>query len=88
MRRGLRWSLAAPLARFTQDMAEITPPAATAPALKKLEPDAGAMAGEQAQRGIRACQEGENDHAQVVLVFDPEGTSLMMGGLHPRVHTP
>ncbi len=30
-------------------------------------------------------QEGENDHAEVVVVFEPEGTSLMMGGLHPRV---
>lgn len=36
------------------------------------------------QVGIRACQEGENDHAEVVVVFEPEGTSLMMGGLHPR----
>ena len=35
--------------------------------------------------GIRACQEGENDTAEVVIVFEPEGTSLMMGGLHPRV---
>lgn len=37
------------------------------------------------QPGIRACQEGENDTAEVVIVFEPEGTSLMMGGLHPRV---
>lgn len=32
----------------------------------------------------RACQEHENDHAEVVIVCEPEGTSLMMGGLHPR----
>ena len=38
------------------------------------------------QKGIRACQEGENDRAEVVIVFEPEGTSLMMGGLHPRVN--
>ena len=34
---------------------------------------------------LHACQEGENDHAEVVVVYEPEGTSLMMGGLHPRV---
>jgi hypothetical protein len=37
------------------------------------------------QVGITAKQEGENDRAEVVIVFEPEGTSLMMGGLHPRV---
>ena len=31
-----------------------------------------------------ACQEHENEPAEVVLVCEPEGTSLMMGGLHPR----
>ncbi|CAG9464079.1 unnamed protein product [Pedinophyceae sp. YPF-701] len=31
-----------------------------------------------------ACQVHENDLAEVVIVCEPEGTSLMMGGLHPR----
>ena len=31
-----------------------------------------------------ACQEHENEPAEVVIVCEPEGTSLMMGGLHPR----
>ncbi|KAK9829371.1 hypothetical protein WJX72_005446 [[Myrmecia] bisecta] len=33
---------------------------------------------------FRACQEHENDSAEVVIVCEPQGTSLMMGGLHPR----
>ena len=32
----------------------------------------------------RARQDSENEHAEVVIVCEPEGTSLMMGGLHPR----
>lgn len=31
-----------------------------------------------------AIQEHENEQAEVVIVCEPEGTSLMMGGLHPR----
>ena len=31
-----------------------------------------------------ARQEHENEPAEVVIVCEPEGTSLMMGGLHPR----
>ena len=31
-----------------------------------------------------AIQEHENEQAEVVVVCEPEGTSLMMGGLHPR----
>lgn len=71
--------------RSFQDMAEVAPPEAPAPQLKKTrQPRPGAMTGEVPQVGIHACQEGENDHAEVVVVFEPEGTSLMMGGLHPR----
>lgn len=33
---------------------------------------------------LKACQESENQPAEVVIVCEPEGTSLMMGGLHPR----
>lgn len=31
-----------------------------------------------------AKQEHENQVAEIVIVCEPEGTSLMMGGLHPR----
>ncbi|KIZ04019.1 Amidinotransferase family protein [Monoraphidium neglectum] len=33
---------------------------------------------------LRAVQEDEDEMAQVVIVCEPEGSSLMMGGLHPR----
>ena len=32
----------------------------------------------------KARQDHENEVAEVVIVCEPEGTSLMMGGLHPR----
>ena len=31
-----------------------------------------------------AVQEHENETAEIVIVCEPQGTSLMMGGLHPR----
>lgn len=34
--------------------------------------------------GHKARQDHENEPAEVVIVCEPEGTSLMMGGLHPR----
>ena len=39
---------------------------------------------ESANHHYGAIQEHENETAEVVLVCEPEGTSLMMGGLHPR----
>jgi arginine deiminase len=33
---------------------------------------------------LRAVQEDEDDPAEVVIVCEPEGATLMMGGLHPR----
>jgi hypothetical protein len=33
---------------------------------------------------LTAVQEDEDQIAQVVIVCEPEGSSLMMGGLHPR----
>lgn len=33
----------------------------------------------------KARQDHENEPAEVVIVCEPEGTSLMMGGLHPRL---
>lgn len=32
----------------------------------------------------QAIQESENDKAEIVIVCEPEGMSLQMGGLHPR----
>ena len=67
-------------------MHDVTPDEAAAPALKKarrvVETEDGK---EQGLVELHACQEGENDYAEVVVVYEPEGTSLMMGGLHPRV---
>jgi hypothetical protein len=36
------------------------------------------------QSPLQAVQEGENDKAEIVIVCEPEGMSLQMGGLHPR----
>uniref|UniRef100_A0A383WIV7 Arginine deiminase n=1 Tax=Tetradesmus obliquus TaxID=3088 RepID=A0A383WIV7_TETOB len=33
---------------------------------------------------LKAVQEDENEVAEVVIVCEPEGATLMMGGLHPR----
>jgi arginine deiminase len=33
---------------------------------------------------MQAVQESENDKAEIVIVCEPEGASLQMGGLHPR----
>lgn len=38
----------------------------------------------QEKYNIRAVQESENDQAEIVIVCEPEGQSLQMGGLHPR----
>ncbi len=37
-----------------------------------------------APRLVQAIQESENDKAEIVIVCEPEGMSLQMGGLHPR----
>jgi len=64
----------------------VTPDEAAAPALKKARRVVETPDGkEQGVVELHACQEGENDYAEVVVVYEPEGTSLMMGGLHPRV---
>lgn len=42
-----------------------------------MTPDVGAVQ-------HKARQDHENEQAEVVIVCEPEGTSLMMGGLHPR----
>ncbi len=71
-----------------QDVHDVTPDEAAAPALKKARRVVETPDGkEQGVVELHACQEGENDYAEVVVVYEPEGTSLMMGGLHPRVCT-
>ncbi len=40
--------------------------------------------GTMLQEACVAKQEHENQVAEIVIVCEPEGTSLMMGGLHPR----
>ncbi|CAL8463141.1 g2675 [Coccomyxa elongata] len=45
---------------------------------------ARSMVGEPFEHDAPAIQEHENEPAEVVIVCEPEGTSLMMGGLHPR----
>lgn len=44
----------------------------------------GSMMGVDQTGGHKARQDHENEPAEVVIVCEPEGTSLMMGGLHPR----
>lgn len=38
----------------------------------------------QEKYSVKAIQESENDKAEIVIVCEPEGMSLQMGGLHPR----
>ena len=45
---------------------------------------ARSMVGDIQEHEAGAIQEHENERAEVVIVCEPEGTSLMMGGLHPR----
>ncbi len=45
---------------------------------------ARSMVGDIQEHEDGAIQEHENERAEVVIVCEPEGTSLMMGGLHPR----
>lgn len=54
---------------------------ATPPPLRKVKRSSmcNLLAGQ-----LKAVQEHENDVAEVIIVSEPEGTSLMMGGLHPR----
>lgn len=38
----------------------------------------------QEKYNVKAIQESENDKAEIVIVCEPEGMSLQMGGMHPR----
>ncbi|KAL6776838.1 ADI1 [Auxenochlorella protothecoides x Auxenochlorella symbiontica] len=62
-------------------------PVAPAPEVKAAHtsgprPKASALLKEK--YNLKGVQESENDRAEIVIVCEPEGTSLQMGGLHPR----
>lgn len=52
------------------------------PPLKKLRK--GSVTEGLYSGSLKAVQEDENEVAEVVIVCEPEGATLMMGGLHPR----
>lgn len=63
--------------RSVQDVREVAPPV---PSSKR-----GSAVNLLSGGGITtAVQEHENETAEIVIVCEPQGTSLMMGGLHPR----
>ncbi|GBF90210.1 arginine deiminase [Raphidocelis subcapitata] len=79
-------------ARSFHDVEEVLLRAASANDAKpKAAAAAAAAAAARPPRGgellgglLTAVQEDEDDEAQMVIVCEPEGSSLMMGGLHPR----
>ena len=69
-----------------RDVLAVAPPSTLVPKRDALQTrSSGAvLVHESAHHHHGAIQEHENETAEVVLVCEPEGTSLMMGGLHPR----
>ena len=70
-----------------QDVLDVAPPGLVPAALKSVKGKRAAarsLMGEAPEHDSAAIQEHENELAEVVIVCEPEGTSLMMGGLHPR----
>jgi hypothetical protein len=70
-----------------QDVLDVAPSQLVPQALKTVKGKRAAarsLVGEYADHECAAIQEHENEPAEVVIVCEPEGTSLMMGGLHPR----
>ena len=69
-----------------RDVLAVAPPSTLVPKRDPLQTrSSGAvLVHESAHHHHGAIQEHENETAEVVLVCEPEGTSLMMGGLHPR----
>ena len=69
-----------------RDVLAVAPPSTLVPKRDALQTrSSGAvLVHESAHHHHNAIQEHENETAEVVLVCEPEGTSLMMGGLHPR----
>ncbi|KAK2079528.1 hypothetical protein QBZ16_001922 [Prototheca wickerhamii] len=71
----------------------VSSPLAPTPALLPKIPSASSLSGLPRPKAsdllenkyiIQAVQESENDRAEIVIVCEPEGSSLQMGGLHPR----
>jgi hypothetical protein len=72
---------------WKQDVLDVAPSQLVPQALKTVKGKRAAarsMMGDPADYECAAIQEHENEQAEVVIVCEPEGTSLMMGGLHPR----
>lgn len=74
-RKGLRSELTT--SQSVQDVRDVAPPVPTA----KRGSATNLLAGSGT---TIAVQEHENETAEIVIVCEPQGTSLMMGGLHPR----
>jgi 2-C-methyl-D-erythritol 4-phosphate cytidylyltransferase len=56
--------------------------AGVVPPLKKIRKASGSES--LFNSSLKAVQEDENEVAEVVIVCEPEGATLTMGGLHPR----
>ena len=71
-----------------QDVLDLAPQQLVPQALKAIKSRRAAgritSADPYIEQECPAIQEHENEQAEVVIVCEPEGTSLMMGGLHPR----
>ena len=71
-----------------QDVLDLAPQQLVPQALKAIKSRRAAslttMRDPYIEQECAAIQEHENEQAEVVVVCEPEGTSLMMGGLHPR----
>ena len=63
--------------RSVQDVREVAPPVPTSKRGSAVNLLSGGGI-------VSAVQEHENETAEIVIVCEPQGTSLMMGGLHPR----
>ena len=70
-----------------RDVLAVAPPSTLVPKRDALQTrSSGAvLVHESAHHHHGAIQEHENETAEVVLVCEPEGTSLMMGGPAPQV---
>jgi arginine deiminase len=79
---------AAVAAQTTPALPPLSPTGAAAATLharsQGLRSSSAALLGGATPGALRAIQEDEDDPAEVVIVCEPEGATLMMGGLHPR----
>lgn len=84
------------LSRSFADLVAIAPPPTQPLSKLKLDTECAGLEGSGHGRARAAAllekrlavnsatQQSENDRAEIVIVCEPEGTSLQMGGLHPR----